>query len=262
MKEKEDDMLIDSHAHLDDRAFDEDREELIKKIKEEGIEYVVNIAASLSSIKTSLALAQRNDFIYSTVGVHPCESGELNEENFKWLKEQLSHEKVIAVGEIGLDYYWNEPEKEIQHHWFRRQLQLAHDYKLPVVIHSRDAAADTYGIMKEEEADRLTGVIHCYSYTKETARDYLNWNYYFGIGGVSTFQNAKKLKEAVEYIPIENIVLETDSPYLAPIPYRGKRNSPLNLPIIAKAIAQIKGMEIEEVIAITGENSKSLYRIA
>ncbi|MBQ9989378.1 MAG: TatD family hydrolase [Lachnospiraceae bacterium] len=252
-------MLIDSHAHLDDRAFDEDREELILKLKEAGIEYVVNIAASLSSVKSSLTLAEQNDFIYSSVGVHPCETEELNEENFQWMEEQLSHPKAKAVGEIGLDYYWNEPEKEIQHKWFRRQLQLAHEVNLPIIIHSRDAAADTYRIMKEEGAGRLKGVIHCYSYTKETARDYLNWNYYFGIGGVSTFQNAKKLKEAVEYIPIENIVLETDSPYLAPIPYRGKRNSPLNLPIIARAVAEIKGMDVDKVIEITGKNSKKLY---
>ena len=254
-------MLIDSHAHLDDEAFNEDREELIAQIRDAGIEYVVNIAASLSSIKTSMELADRHDFIYTSVGVHPCETKELGEENFEWMKQQLFHEKVRAVGEIGLDYYWNEPEKEIQQTWFRRQLQLAHKVKLPVIIHSRDAAADTCRIMKEEEADQLEGVIHCYSYTKETARDYLNWGYYFGIGGVSTFQNAKKLKEAIEYIPIENIVLETDSPYLAPSPYRGKRNSPLNLPIIAQAIADIKQMDVEQVIEITGSNSKKLYKL-
>ncbi|MGN0307301.1 MAG: TatD family hydrolase [Lachnospiraceae bacterium] len=254
-------MLIDSHAHLDDEAFDEDRDELIREMEGAGIEYVVNIAAGLSSIKTSIELARQYDFIYTSVGIHPCETGELDEDNFQWIKEQLSYNKVKAVGEIGLDYYWNEPEKKVQEKWFRRQLQLAHELKLPIVIHSRDAAADTYGIMKEEEADRLKGVIHCYSYTKETARDYLNWNYYFGIGGVSTFQNAKKLKEAVEYIPIENIVLETDSPYLAPAPYRGKRNSPLNLPIIAQAIARIKQMDVEEVIEVTGKNSRQLYHL-
>ncbi|MGN1314028.1 MAG: TatD family hydrolase [Lachnospiraceae bacterium] len=254
-------MLIDSHAHLDDEAFDKDREELIREMEGAGIEYVVNIAAGLSSIKTSIELARQYDFIYTSVGIHPCETGELDEDNFQWIKEQLSYNKVKAVGEIGLDYYWNEPEKKVQEKWFRRQLQLAHEVKLPIVIHSRDAAADTYRIMKEEEADRLKGVIHCYSYTKETARDYLNWNYYFGIGGVSTFQNAKKLKEAVEYIPIENIILETDSPYLAPGPYRGKRNSPLNLPIIARTIAGIKQMDVEEVIEVTGKNSRQLYHL-
>ena len=254
-------MLIDSHAHLDDEAFNEDRKELIEKIREEGIEYVMNIAASLSSIQSSIALAEQYDFVYTSVGVHPCETQELNEEALTWMRKQLSHPKVKAVGEIGLDYYWNEPQKEVQHKWFRKQLRLAHEANLPIIIHSRDAAADTYGIMKEEGADGLTGVIHCYSYTRETARNYLNWNYYFGIGGVSTFQNAKKLKEAIEYIPIEYILLETDSPYLAPVHFRGKRNSPLNLSIIAQAVAEIKEMDVEEVIRITGENSKKLYNL-
>ena len=254
-------MIIESHTHMDDSAFDEDRDSLIREIKNSGIEYMMNISASLKSIKTSIDLAKQYDFIYASVGVHPSESQELNNENFQWLKEQVAFEKVKAIGEIGLDYYWQEPEKEIQQHWFREQLRLAHEVNLPIIIHSREAAADTYKIMKEENADKLNGVIHCFSYTKETARDYLNWNYYFGIGGVITFQNAKKLKEAVEYIPIENIVLETDSPYLAPIPYRGKRNSSLNLPLIAQAIADIKKMDVEKVIENTRENTKKLYNL-
>ena len=254
-------MIIESHTHMDDTAFDEDRDSLIQEIKNSGIEYMMNIAASLTSIKTSIELAKNYDFIYTSVGVHPSETAELNNRNFKWLREQLKFEKVKAIGEIGLDYYWQEPEKEIQQYWFREQLRLAHEMKFPVIIHSREAAADTYRIMKEEKADKLSGVIHCFSYTKETARDYLNWNYYFGIGGVITFQNAKKLKEAVEYIPIENIVLETDSPYLAPVPYRGKRNSSLNLKLIAEEIAGIKKMDVEKVIEITRKNTKKLYKL-
>ena len=252
-------MIIDSHAHLDDSAFNEDREELIEKLKDQGISYVMNISAGLASARTSLALAKKYNFIYTSMGVHPCETGELTEENFTEIISYLTEEKVKAIGEIGLDYYWNEPERELQQYWFRRQLQLAHEYNLPVIIHSRDAAADTYRIMKEERAADLKGAIHCYSYTKETARDYLQWNYYFGIGGVITFQNAKKLKEAVEYIPLENILLETDSPYLSPVPYRGKRNSPLNLPFVAEEIAKIKGISAQEVIKVTTENTKKLY---
>lgn len=252
-------MIIDSHAHLDDSAFNEDREELIEKLKDQGISHVMNISAGLASARTSLALAKKYDFIYTSMGIHPCETGELTEENFTEIISYLTEEKVKAIGEIGLDYYWNEPERELQQYWFRRQLQLAHEYNLPVIIHSRDAAADTYRIMKEERAADLKGVIHCYSYTKETARDYLQWNYYFGIGGVITFQNAKKLKEAVEYIPLENILLETDSPYLSPVPYRGKRNSPLNLPFVAEEIAKIKGISAQEVIKVTTENTKKLY---
>lgn len=252
-------MIIDSHAHLDDSAFNEDREELIEKLKDQGISHVMNISAGLASARTSLALAKKYNFIYTSMGVHPCETGELTEENFTEIISYLTEEKVKAIGEIGLDYYWNEPERELQQYWFRRQLQLAHEYNLPVIIHSRDAAADTYRIMKEERAADLKGAIHCYSYTKETARDYLQWNYYFGIGGVITFQNAKKLKEAVEYIPLENILLETDSPYLSPVPYRGKRNSPLNLPFVAEEIAKIKGISAQEVIKVTTENTKKLY---
>lgn len=254
-------MIFESHTHLDDRAFDEDREEMIRKLKESEVSYIMNISASLDSAKRSLELAKKYDFIYTSIGIHPCETKELNEENFSEMVSFLKEEKVKAIGEIGLDYYWNEPEREIQQYWFRRQLRLAHEYDYPVIIHSRDAAFDTYQVMREENADKLKGVIHCYSYSKEIARDYLNWNYYFGIGGVITFQNAKKLKEAVEYIPLENIILETDSPYLSPVPYRGKRNSPLNLPLIAEAIARIKKVTDEEVKQVTMENAKKLYRL-
>lgn len=255
-------MIIETHTHMDDSAFEEDRSQIIEEIKNSGIMYLMNVSASLSSIKSSMELAKKYDFIYTSVGVHPSETDGLNEDNFSWIKEQLSYEKVKAIGEIGLDYHWQEPEKDIQKFWFRRQLQLAREANLPVIIHSREAALDTFQIMKEEKADELNGVIHCFSYTKETARDYLNWDYYFGIGGVVTFQNAKKLKEAVEYIPMENIVLETDSPYLAPVPYRGKRNSSLNLPIIAQAVADIKKMDVEKVMEITTKNAVKLYNLS
>jgi TatD DNase family protein len=261
VKKGRENMLVESHAHLDDEAFDEDREELIKEIQKQGIGCVMNVGSSLASVKTSIALAESHEGIYAAAGIHPSETGELNEENFRWLKEQLSSPRVKAVGEIGLDYHWPEPDRQLQQYWFRRQLQLAHEAHLPIIIHSREAAADTRRIMEEEGADRLRGVIHCFSYTKETARGYLNWNYYFGIGGVVTFQNAKKLKEAVAYIPLENILLETDSPYLAPTPYRGKRNSPLNLPLIAQAIAEIKGIDAKTVIETTGQNAKTLYAL-
>lgn len=252
-------MIFESHAHLDDNAFDDDREELIVRMKEAGISHIMNISASLASARTSLELANKYDFIYTTIGVHPSETEELNEEKFRQMKELLKNEKVKAIGEIGLDYYWQEPDRHIQEYWFRKQINLAREAGLPLVIHSRDAASDTYRVMKEEGADKLKGVIHCYSYTKETARDYLKWNYYFGIGGVVTFQNAKKLKEAVEYIPLENIILETDSPYLAPVPYRGKRNTPLNLPLVIKAIAELKNVSEDKVMEQTSINAKTLY---
>jgi TatD DNase family protein len=200
-------------------------------------------------------------FIYGAMGVHPSETAELNEENFKWLQEQCSLEKVVAVGEIGLDYYWEEPEHAVQKNWFERQLFMAKEVKLPVIIHSRDAAKDTLDMMKSLHAEEIGGVIHCFSYTKEMAREYLDMDFYFGIGGVVTFKNSKKLKEAVAYIPMEKIVLETDSPYLSPEPNRGKRNSSLNLPYVAKEIAAIKGIDYEEVLAVTHENAARLFHI-
>lgn len=253
-------MIFDTHAHYDDEAFDEDRSELFKSLQDNGIEYVVNVGASMESTRNSVGLAENYDFIYAAVGVHPSETGNMTEDDIAWLKnEAVNNKKIVAIGEIGLDYYWDEPEKSIQRHWFERQLELAREVGLPVIIHSRDAAKETFDIMKAHKAEELGGVVHCYSYSKEMARDYLDMGFYFGIGGVVTFKNAKKLKEAVEYIPIEKIVLETDCPYLAPDPNRGKRNSSLNIPFIAKAIAELKGMEYDDVIRITNENAKKLY---
>lgn len=253
--------IFDTHAHYDDEAFDEDREELLAQLPQQGIAKVVNIGASLDSCKRTIELMERYDYIYGAIGVHPSDTAELTEENFAWLKEQCQLEKCLAVGEIGLDYYWDEPDREIQKKWFIRQLQMARELQLPVVIHSREAAKDTIDIMKEQKAEEIGGVVHCYSYTKETAKTFLDMGFYFGIGGVVTFKNAKKLKEAVEYIPMDRIVIETDCPYLAPDPNRGKRNSSLNLPYVIKEIAALKGLTEEQVKEITWENAHRLYRI-
>ncbi len=252
-------MIFESHAHYDDDAFDEDRESLLGSLQQQGIEYVINVGASLASTARAISLAADYDFIYAAAGVHPSDTGELNEENFTWLKDQCKKDKVVAVGEIGLDYHYPDTNKPIQQKWFARQLWLANEVQLPVIIHSRDAAKDTLDIMKGEAPVEKGGVIHCYSYTKELARDFLNMGYYFGIGGVLTFKNAKKLREAVEYIPMDRLLIETDSPYLAPEPYRGKRNCSLYLPYVVDALAEIKGLTPEEVITITRENGLSLF---
>lgn len=253
--------IFDTHAHYDDEAFDQDREELLRTLPEQGIAKVVNIGASLASCKKTIALMEQYDYIYGAIGVHPSETAELNEENFAWLKEQCKLEKCVAVGEIGLDYYWEEPEHDVQKKWFVRQLNLAREVSLPVVIHSRDSAKDTIDIMTAEKAREIGGVIHCYSYTKETARTFLEMGFFIGIGGVVTFKNAKKLKEAAEYIPMDRIVLETDCPYLAPEPNRGKRNSSLNLPYVVTALSDIKGITEEEVRRAAWDNAHALYRI-
>lgn len=253
--------IFETHAHYDDEAFDGDREELLESLPRNGITRVVNVGASLSSCRRTIDLTERYDFIYGALGIHPNETAELTEEDIVWLERQCRSEKCVAVGEIGLDYYWDEPDRDIQKKWFARQLDLARELKLPVIIHSRDAAKDTVDLMTAEKAGEIGGVVHCYSYTKETAKVFLDMGFFFGIGGVLTFNNAKKLKEAVEYIPMDRIVLETDCPYLAPVPNRGKRNSSLNIPYVAQAMAQIKGISEEEVRAAAWENAHRLYRM-
>lgn len=253
--------IFDTHAHYDDEAFDEDRDALLTGLPENGIARVVNVGASLASCKRTIELMNRYDYIYGAIGVHPSETAELNDRAFDWLQQQCQLGKCVAVGEIGLDYYWDEPDRELQKEWFRRQLNMARELDKPVIIHSRDAAKDTVELMTEEHAEEIGGVIHCYSYTKETAEVFLKMGFYFGIGGVLTFKNAKKLKEAVAYIPLERIVLETDCPYLAPEPNRGKRNSSLNIPYVIKALAEIKGVEEEMVRQAAWENAHKLYRL-
>lgn len=253
--------IFDTHAHYDDEAFDGDREELLTSLPGHGIAKVVNIGAGLASCRRTVDLMQRYDFVYGAMGVHPGEAAELDETGMEWLRQQCRLEKCVAVGEIGLDYHWEEPGRELQKKWFVRQLELAREEGKPVVIHSRDAAKDTVDVMTAERAGEIGGVIHCYSYTKETAKSFLDMGFYFGIGGVLTFQNAKKLREAVAYVPLDRIVLETDSPYLAPEPNRGKRNSSLNLPYVVTAMAQVKGVDEEEIRRATWENAHKLYRL-
>lgn len=254
--------IFDTHAHYDDGAFDGDREELLGSFQKQGIGRVVNIACSLAAIKSTLALAGQYPFIYGAAGVHPTETGELNEENFAEIEEALSDPKIVAVGEIGLDYHWDEPERPVQKKWFERQLYLAKEKEMPVVLHSREAAKDTLEMVKSAGGAALSAVMHCFSYGTELAREYLNMGYYLGIGGVLTFSNGKKLKEVVSYMPMEQLLLETDCPYLAPVPFRGKRNSSLNLPYVVSAIAEIKGISEEEVRRTTWENACRFYRIS
>lgn len=254
-------MIFETHAHYDDEKFDEDREELIAKLPEAGIGHVINVGASIESTKTTLDLVKKHDFMYAAVGVHPSDVDGLNEETFAWLAEQTKLDKTVAVGEIGLDYYWDkEPEvQKEQRIWFQRQMELARDAWLPVIIHSRDAAEDTMRIMKDVHAEEIPGVIHCYSYSPEMAKEFVKMGYYIGVGGVVTFKNAKKLVQTVQEIPIERILLETDCPYMAPEPHRGTRNSSLNLPYIAAKIAELKGISTEDVISITEQNAYRLF---
>lgn len=251
--------IFESHAHFDDEAFDADRTNLLKSLHENNIERIINVGASVASTKRTIELMNNYDFIYGALGIHPSECGDLTEDDIVWIKNEAANEKCCAIGEIGLDYYWKEPDKDIQKKWFIRQIDLAKELDLPVIIHSRNAAKDTLDIMKAERADRLRGVIHCFSYPVEIAREYFNMGYYFGIGGVLTYPDAKKLKEVVKYLPLESILLETDCPYLPPVPHRGERNHSGNLSIIAAALAEIKNIDIETVIKQTKENAYKLF---
>ena len=287
-------MIFDTHAHYEDRQFDRDREALLASFAGHGIRRVVNVSASWDSLEKTKKLTEKYDWVYGAYGLHPeeiapvlgmAESDDVpenqesetasqaeqeaaavvpvltEEELYEQLRGYCRFPKAVAVGEIGLDYYWEkDPEKkELQKTWFRRQLQLARELQLPVNIHSRDAAEDTLRIAKEEKLGEIGGIMHCYSYSVEMAREYLNMDLYLGIGGVVTFKNARKLKETVAYAPLSRLVLETDCPYLAPVPHRGKRNCSLYLPLVVQAIAEIKGITAEEAETVTWENACRVY---
>ncbi|WP_122644242.1 TatD family hydrolase [Luxibacter massiliensis] len=253
-------MIFDTHAHYDDEQFDVDREEILGAMAGSGVGTVVNVSSDVSSWDKIRRLTEKYTFIYGAAGVHPDAVGELDEEKFQRLENIIQEDKIVAVGEIGLDYYWDNESRELQKKWFILQLQMARKHGLPVIIHSREAAADTLEIM-QEYARGMKGVIHCFSYSKELAQEYVKIGFYLGIGGVVTFKNAKKLKDVVRQVPLESLVLETDCPYLAPVPNRGKRNSSLNLVYVAEEIAQLKEMVYEEVIRQTEENARELYQL-
>lgn len=254
-------MIIDTHAHYDSDSFAEDRDLLLASMQENGIGLIVNSCASVDDLQDTIDLMNKYDFVYGAVGVHPDDADKMTAETLEEIRRLSHHEKTVAIGEIGLDYYWHKEKEEhlVQQKMFRAQMDIAREEKLPFIIHSREAAEDTLNIVKEYMAGGMYGgIIHCFSYGKEIAREYLSRGLYLGIGGVVTFKNAKKLKEVVAYAPLEQLVLETDCPYLAPEPYRGKRNSSLYLPNVAAAIAEIKGISVEEVIAQTEENARNL----
>ena len=251
-------MIIDTHAHYDDEQFDTDRDELLKSMEAGGIGLIVNAGSTIDSWKKIVELTEGYSFMYGAIGIHPDEVGDMDDEQFSRMSDLLELDKIVAVGEIGLDYYWDKEEHDLQKEWFIRQLGLAREKDMPVIIHSRDAAADTFEMMKQHGAG-MKAVIHCYSYSAEMAREYVKMGYYIGVGGVVTFKNAKKLKQVVEEIPLASIVLETDCPYLAPVPYRGKRNTSLYLPYVAEQVAELKGITVEDVIRQTEKNSRELY---
>lgn len=252
-------MIFDTHAHFDDEAFDSDRDDLLGSMDNAGIKRIVNVAASMESCITSLELADKYPFIYAAVGVHPSELVGLGRAHMEKIAQYLAHPKAVAIGEIGLDYHYPDTDEAMQKEFFAAQINIAKEHKKPIIVHSRDAAADTMDIIKGEHAYEAGGVIHCFSYSYEMARQYVDMGFYIGIGGVVTFKNAKKLKEVATNIPMDKIVIETDCPYLAPEPNRGQRNSSLNLPYVIKAIAELRGISEDEVKEAVWNNAMRLY---
>lgn len=255
-------MIFESHAHYDDQAFDEDREELLNSLQDSGIEAAVNVCSTVESIEDTVRLMEAYPFLYGAIGVHPDEVGDMDGQVLDKIRRLSHHPKVVAIGEIGLDYHWNRESHEIQKKWFCAQMEIARQEQKPFIIHSRDAAEDTLRTMKELKAGEMYGgVLHCFSYSVEMAREYLDMGLFLGIGGVVTFSNARKLKEVAAYAPLSQLVLETDCPYLSPVPNRGKRNSSLNLPYIAKELANLKGVSYDQVVDVTRANAKRLFRL-
>ena len=252
-------MLFDTHAHLHDPAFDPDREELMAGLADKGIGYVMNAGCSLESSKDIIQMAENYPWLYASVGSHPDSADEVNEDVIEEYRQLCRHEKVKAIGEIGLDYYYEDIPREIQKNAFRMQMALAQEVDLPVIIHEREAHDDGMRIVKE--FPKVKGVFHCYSGSAEMARQLVNMGWYIGFTGVLTFKNARKAIETAASIPLDRIVLETDCPYMAPEPFRGKRNDPGYIYRMAEKLAEIRGLSVEEIQAITTENGKRLYRI-
>jgi len=254
-------MFIDSHAHLDDERFDDDRETVIKNLKADQIDIVINIGADIASSKSTSSLAQTYDNIYSVVGVHPHSVSELVGLGLDEIENLSRHEKTVAIGEIGLDYYYENSPKNLQKEYFIEQIRLAKKLDLPIVIHSREAVKDTLDIIKSEKSSNLRGVMHCFSSSVEIAKEYIKLGFYIAIGGVVTFKNARVTKEVAKYVPLESLLIETDCPYLAPEPFRGKRNEPKYIKYTAEEIAKIKEVDLEKIAYSTSINAKKLFNI-
>ncbi len=253
--------LIDTHAHLDFPRFDKDRNEVIARAWDSGISYIVNVGADLASSRRSIELAKEYPFIFATVGVHPHDANEVSQELLKEIKAMALDERVVAIGEIGLDYHYDNSPRDIQKDAFKRQLQLAKELGLPVVIHSREADQDTLEILKADYDISNGGIMHCFGSGLEMARQCLDMGMYLAFGGVSTFKNAGDLREVIKEVPLEKILIETDSPYLTPEPLRGKRNEPKFVRFVAEKIAEIKGIGLIEVAETTTANAINLYNL-
>jgi TatD DNase family protein len=254
-------MLFDTHVHLNADQFQDDVEEVINHALDSGVSHMVVVGFDRPTILKAIELVEAYDSLYAAIGWHPVDAIDMKEEDLLWIKELSAHPKVVALGEMGLDYYWDKSPKEIQKEVFRKQIRLAKKVKLPIIIHNRDATADIIEILKEEKAEEVGGIMHCFSGSVETAKECMQMNFYISLGGPVTFKNAKQPKKVAEEIPLDRLLIETDCPYLTPHPYRGKRNEPSYVKLVAEEIAKIKGVPLEEVGRITTENARKLFGI-
>ena len=253
-------MYFDTHAHLDDKAFDPDREELIAGFVSASVDLVLNPGCDPASSERAASLAAEHEEIFFAVGIHPEELASYTEENLEKTLSLTKEEKCLAIGEIGLDYYWDASQKELQQELFHRQLSFARERDLPVIVHDREAHGDCLAIVRQYPG--LRGVFHCFSGSAETARELLQLGWYLGFDGPVTYKNARKLPEVLAICPPERILLETDSPYLSPVPLRGKRNDPRNLSYICAKVAEYKGMDPDELAYLTLQNGKALFKLS
>lgn len=253
-------QMIDSHAHLDEERFDEDRDEFIKSLKENAISYVINPSSDMETSRRVVELSNKYENIFAAVGIHPHDAEGFKEDDLDELRELSKDERVVAIGEIGLDYYYDNSPRDIQKEVFRKQLELSHELDLPVIIHTRDAMGDTYDILKEFEG-RVRGVMHCYTGSVEMAEKFMKLGFYISIAGPVTFKNAVNVREMAKQIPLERLLIETDSPYLAPVPNRGKRNDPTNVRYVADMLANLKEIQIDKIIEHSRENTVELFSL-
>jgi len=254
-------ILFDTHAHYDDSKFDDDRDEVIMNAYRSGVGLIINAASDVETARFSINLAKTYDFIYAAVGVHPHEAESFDEKTAEIIEKLASEEKVVAIGEIGLDYYYDNSPRELQKKCFARQINIARDVKMPVIIHDRDAHEDTLNIIKRENAKEVGGVMHCFSGSVEMANELLKNNFYISVGGTLTFKNARRAVEVVKHIPLERLLIETDCPYLAPEPFRGRRNDSSYIKYVAQKVAEIKDISYESVVDQTMKNGCALFGI-
>lgn len=254
-------MFIDTHVHLNADQYDDDLKEVIERALQNNVTKMIVIGFDRKTIERAMALIEEYDFLYAVVGWHPVDAVDCTDEDLKWIEELSSHPKVVGIGETGLDYHWDKSPKEVQQEVFRKQIQLAKKVGLPIIIHNREATADVLKILKEEDAAEVGGVMHCFGGSVETAQESIDMNFMISLGGPVTFKNAKKPKEVAAQIPLQHLLIETDAPYLAPHPYRGKRNEPSYVTLVAEEIARLKDLPVEEVAKITTQNAEKFFKL-